>query len=188
MFGGDVPEARFYTLAIDSIDSAARAPAAPRTTLRLAVDDVKIAPEYRTDRLAYRESPYDIGYYGYHRWAAPPEALVRRALRERLAAAGLFASVEEATGGAADLRLEGVVEAIVEVDAKGRWSGRLALALALRDPARPEAILSRRYDVSRPAAAKAPIEVVKAIGAALDDAVAAFVADAEKALARRKSP
>jgi ABC-type uncharacterized transport system auxiliary subunit len=186
-FGASAPDAQYFTLDAGAAAApAAAGTASPRSPVRLAIEGFRISPEYATDRIVYRESPYQLGYYNYYRWAASPEILVRRALQERLDASGAFAAVEDAAGmSAPDLFLEGLVERIEEVDGGERWTARLVLELSLHPPAEKATIFRRRYDIARPAASRNPLEVVKAMSAATQDAATGFLADAEKALARR---
>jgi ABC-type uncharacterized transport system auxiliary subunit len=184
LFGGGVPETAYYTLHTETPAAEASATAAP---LRVHVNEFRVATEYKTDRLVYRESPYELKYYGYYRWAAPPEVLVRRKVREALAASKLFAAVDSNPATRADLEVDGFLERIEEVDAPAGWSGRLALELTLRDPDDRVPLVERRYDLARPAAARNPLEVVKALSRALEDAMKSFIAETDKALARRKA-
>jgi ABC-type uncharacterized transport system auxiliary subunit len=180
-----VPDTAYYTLHYD-VPTAAKNGAPPRFPIRVAVEEFRIASEYRTDRIVYRESPYELGYYNYYRWAASPEVLVRRKVREHLAASNLCAAVEDATLVRPDLYLEGRIERIEEIDADERWTAHLVLELALREPGEKLPLLTRRYDLTREAASRKPLDVVKAMSALLAEASRAFVAEAEKALARRK--
>ncbi len=181
--GGDVPGTSYYTLHYDV--PAVRGE--PRFPMTLGVEDFHVATEYRTDRLVYRESPFEVGYYNYYRWAASPEVVVRRKVMEHLVASNLFAAVEDArTAAHMDLSLEGNLERIEEIEGKDLWSAHLVLELVLSAPEKPP-ILRRRYDLTRDAAERTPLEIVKAMSGALEEAMRAFVAEAEKALARRKT-
>src|SRR5437879_2025832 len=49
------------------------------------------APDYlRQGRIVYRETPEQIGFYDYHRWAADPGAAVTTAMIDALRSARLF--------------------------------------------------------------------------------------------------
>jgi ABC-type uncharacterized transport system auxiliary subunit len=185
---GTSPETRYFTLyAPPPAAAGAARPAAARYPARVAVLDLKVAGEYKDDRLAYRPSPYEIGYYNYARWAAAPEVLVSRAVRERLAAAGLFAAVLPAgSGEPRDLVVDGRIDRLEEIDEPGGFTGRLALDLALREAPDAAPIFAARYEKARPMSERSPAAIARALSDALDEAIRDFLADSERALARRK--
>lgn len=45
------------------------------------------------NRILYRLSPVEMGYYEYERWAEPPEEMVTRTFSEALGSSGLFSKV-----------------------------------------------------------------------------------------------
>lgn len=53
----------------------------------------------RQGRIVYRESPDQIGFYDYHRWAADPGATVTTAHIESLRSANAFSTVAPYDGG-----------------------------------------------------------------------------------------
>jgi uncharacterized lipoprotein YmbA len=190
--GGPAPPVKHYLL------HAAEAPPAASRPLprRLVIGAFSAVEPYRTDRLVYRESPLTLGYYEEHRFALPPDALVRRFLRERIEARRLFASVvdeerERPAGG--DLVLEGTVLALEEVAGEDVWSAAVDIELAVRevraDPADGSGgglvepgppIVRHRIRKTRAAREKTPLAFVEAASLAIDegiDELATLVAD-----------
>ncbi len=161
--GGKIPETHYYDL-----PSAARGRAGSGPIL--AVAPLEVDEPYDDDRIVYRENPYRVDYYDYHRWSASPGALVSRHLERALAASGRFAAVlrdEDARGVA--FVLGGRLLALEEVDlGKRRWIGRVALELALRDAASGDVVWTRRVELSEPVDRRSPEGVARALSRALD--------------------
>lgn len=155
----------------------------------VAVRDVTIASEYRTDRLVYRPSPYEVGYYNYARWAIAPEANIRRALRRALSESRLLLPLEEtvaAEQGAAFI-LETHVDRLDEARAgPDAWEAHLSISFKLIERETKELAVFHQADIRRPVETRAPLAIVRALSEALDEAVAAFLEKADRFLARRK--
>jgi hypothetical protein len=145
------PTMRYYVLSVPATPPL-RLPA-PVRVLAVTAD-----PVYATDRLAYRVSPFRLGYYTYRRWAADPRDIVASAMRDYLARAA------PAEGGA-PFEVEGRIRRIEEVDEPGGWSGALTLDLRIRREGRT--VLEHSYAEEVPAGARSPEAVVAAISRAL---------------------
>ena len=77
-------------------------------------------PAYlRQGRIVYRESPEQIGFYDYHRWASDPGQVVTTAMVDALRSAGIFSTVGIYDGQEhAPYLLQGRLERLDEVDYK----------------------------------------------------------------------
>jgi uncharacterized lipoprotein YmbA len=64
-----------------------------RRTESVAVRRFDTANYIRQGRIVYRETPEQVGFYDYHRWAADPGATVTAAMIDALRSARLFAAV-----------------------------------------------------------------------------------------------
>ncbi len=170
-------EVRYFTPARPGASSAASpplagpAPAVPaRLQLRLGRVD---GASYLTQKMAYRDSANEVGYYETLRWTESPEAFVRRALER-----ALFEQhgVQEVVSGVAPA-LEIEVTAFEEVRAP-RHVVRVELTWKLRD--HRTVLVQRTVVVERPVADAADGElgnvVANATGEALAEAVEAVVA------------
>jgi ABC-type uncharacterized transport system auxiliary subunit len=75
-------------------------------------------PQYlRQGRLVYRQTPAEIGFYDYHRWAADPAATVTTAVIDSLRSSQLFAFVRTYDGqGQPDYLMSGRLERLEEID------------------------------------------------------------------------
>lgn len=158
-----MPETRYYDLPSAARGQVGRGPV-------LAVEPLEVDEPYDDDRIVYRENPYRVDYYHYHRWSASPGALVSRHLERALAASGRFAAVlrdDDARG--VTFILGGRLLALEEVDvSRQRWLGRVALELALRDAATGAVVWTRRVEVSEPVDRRSPEGVARALSRALD--------------------
>ena len=112
--GGKIPATRYYALDL---------PAAPQQTpsdaLRntLAVMPVRATEMLEQDRIVYRPTREEVGYYEYHRWAEDPRTSIRNALMARLRQTGAFATVAPFDGRTkADFLLRTRIDRLEEVD------------------------------------------------------------------------
>ncbi len=100
----------------------------------LAVESLEVATPYDQDRLVYRErtEATEVGFYAYHRWAAPVGRLAQTALIEGLAGTPGIAAIR-ARGSNADFDavLAGRIVYIEEVGA-GAQEARASIELTLR--------------------------------------------------------
>jgi ABC-type uncharacterized transport system auxiliary subunit len=86
---GDFTPIRYYS--VDSLPVSV-APAARSWPIPLGVRPFTAATRYR-DRILYRLSAVEVGFYQYDRWVEPPEEMVTRVLIAALSTSGLFRQV-----------------------------------------------------------------------------------------------
>jgi ABC-type uncharacterized transport system auxiliary subunit len=86
---GDLTPIRYYS--VDSLPINIT-PVARSWSMTLGVRPFTAATRYR-DRMLYRLSVVEIGFYQYERWVEPPEEMVTRVLSTALGASGLFRQV-----------------------------------------------------------------------------------------------
>src|SRR5262249_61630375 len=90
----------------------------------VAVRKFETAASLRQGRMAYRESPNEVGFYEYDRWAADPSATVTTAFIEALRSSGLFSRAESYDGhDKPDYLLTGRLERLDEIDYGGGGRG-----------------------------------------------------------------
>jgi uncharacterized lipoprotein YmbA len=98
----------------------APAPATDRSKPILGVAAVRefSAPEFlREGPIAYRQSPEQLDFYNYHRWAVDPRRLVTTAMARELQTRGLFQSVDVFDGrGTPEYLVTGTLDHLEEVD------------------------------------------------------------------------
>lgn len=104
--------------------------------LKIGVEPFSVDPPYDQERLVYRigaGSP-EVGFYAYHRWAAPLGRLVAVAMAAGLRGTpGIAAIAPVAAGDDYEAVLSGRVVYLEEVDMPSGQVARMRLDLKLRD-------------------------------------------------------
>jgi ABC-type uncharacterized transport system auxiliary subunit len=175
-------EVRYFTpahadAAAGSATLAGPAPGtAPALELRLGRVD---AASYLREKIAFRDSEHEVGYYETLRWTETPDAYVRRALGR-----ALFQQhgLEEVVSGIAP-QLEVELTAFEEVRAPHHVV-RVEMTWKLRD--HRNVLLQRTLAVEKPVDDAAPGAIAVAMGHALDEAVESIATDVVAALARAR--
>jgi ABC-type uncharacterized transport system auxiliary subunit len=150
--------------------------AAPALELRLGRVD---AASYLREKIAYRDSDHELGYYETLRWTEPPDAFVRRALARALYQQH---GLEEVVSGVAP-QLEVELTAFEEVRAPHHVV-RVEMTWKLRD--HRNVLLQRTVLVEKPVDDADPGAIAPAMGAALDEAVETIVTDVVAELTRAR--
>ena len=130
---GSTPTTHYYVLAPTAVTSP---PAPASEGLRIAVEPFTVDPPYDRDQLVYRlgADSLEVGFYTYHRWAAPLGDLVALSLAEGLQGTPGIRSIEPwSSSGEYDALLRGRVLYLEEVDTPGSQEARLRLELRLVD-------------------------------------------------------
>ena len=163
--GGKLPETRFYLLAAPAANPA---PATSPGDLAIALEPFDTDPGYDDDRIVFRSTAYRMDYYQYHRWSAPPGAMIGNYLEQALENSGKFRSVARELSADAPAVLGGRVIAIEEIDAsKTSWRGRIVIELTLSDARTGLVLWTEQYDESEPLTAQTPEGLARALSAAM---------------------
>lgn len=127
--GASAPPTHYYAL-----DLPRPAPATTGLAHTAVLMPIRAGEIARQGRIVYRESPHEVGFYEYHRWAEDPEDSVAEALASELLARGTFASVTPFDGRTqADFILRGELRRIEEIDYDGPVKASVEIALELVD-------------------------------------------------------
>jgi ABC-type uncharacterized transport system auxiliary subunit len=185
--GGSTPQVRYYQLAAQS--SAAAPADKPKSDKVLVVEALASDGAYDDERIVYRNNPYRLDYYNYHRWVATPGVLVGGYLEKALARTGDFKAVLREQTADTSLVLGGRINAIEEVDRDPKhWVGRISLELTLTDPKTGDVVWAQPFEETEPLPEQNPEGLAKAISAALDRiATRAAPVIAEHAAAKQAS-
>jgi ABC-type uncharacterized transport system auxiliary subunit len=113
--GGKIHYPHYYALEIPP------APKAPETGMRLpatvAVRRFETPSYLRQGRIIYRQSPMELGFYEYHRWADDPAVMVTSGVIDALRASQLFSFVKPYDSqGRQDYLMSGRLEQLEEID------------------------------------------------------------------------
>ena len=113
--GGKMPATHYYTL-----DLPSPPPAAERLEHTAVLMPVSVGQVIGQSRIVYRESPEEVGFYEYHRWAEDPEESVASALTRAMLARGTFATIVRYDGRSeADFVLRPELRRLEEIDYGG---------------------------------------------------------------------
>jgi cholesterol transport system auxiliary component len=164
---GEVPVRRYYDPVAEAPDAAAPGGAAPAQNVELRLGRVS-AGESIDQRVMFRDSPHELGFYEDRAWTERPEVYLRRELTRALYQdRGLRSS--ERTGGPT---LEVELVSFEEVKAPAHV-GRVRVALQLSDPRGMS--LQQTVSVDRPVQEARPEKQGGAVAQALGEALRAAV-------------
>ncbi len=114
---GKVRYPSYYTL---SVPAPPDPPVQEGTHTSLAIREFRAPGYLRQGAIVYRESPEQVGFYNYHRWAMDPREFLTDAVADRLRASGNFAIVKKYDGHSdVEYILSGRLEKLEEVDYGG---------------------------------------------------------------------
>jgi len=160
--GGASPSIRYYRLAPVGADI-------PHTGDKvIVVESLASDAAYDDERIVYRNGPYRLDYYNYHRWSSPPGALVGGYLETALGRTGTFKAVVRDQTADAAMIVGGHITAIEEVDTDPKhWLGRIALELTLTDPKTGGIVWTQTFEETEPMSVQNPEGLARAISTAL---------------------
>lgn len=172
-----VPPTRYYKLDIPP----APASAGPSVPVSLRIEPFRTTSLLRQDRIVYRPSPVEVGYYEYHRWAEAPNDSVTRALADQLTKRRVFQSIKVSDAGEkADYVLRGTIDQLQEVDYKGGVRAQVSISAVLEDPVQRQTIWSGTAAAETAVARRDVQAVVAAMGQASQQSLARLMADVTK--------
>jgi len=159
---GGVPETYYYTLAFEpdkkTTDGHAPLPFA------LGVQKFESEVIYDDDRIIYRDSPFEVKYYFYRRWVAPPRHLVTEKVVNYLSDSGLFEKVTTYPSPAnVKYVLSGRLLAFEEWDEPNNWYGKVVFTASLHEPTTQRVIWKSKFEHLQPVTKKIPAAVVEAL-------------------------
>jgi len=183
---GGVPETYYYTLAFDSAAQLNDG----HTPLPFALGVEKFQSEviYDDDRIIYRDSPFEVKYYFYRRWIAPPRHLISDKVVSYLSDAGLFERVTTYPSMVnVKYVLNGRLLAFEEWDEQNNWYGKVAFKVSLHEPLTQRVIWSDKFEHMQPVAKKIPAAVVEALSLSLKKCLEDLTQSLAKELSAQKT-
>lgn len=167
--GGVVPPTNYYVL---DLPAPSPAPAAAPLEHTAILMPIRVGGVIRQGRIIYRESPVEVGYYEYHRWAEDPQESVSRALREQILALGTFARLDHFDGRtAADYVLRGELRRLEEVDHGGGVRAAVEISLELVESETARVVWAGTAEKNEQVSASEVRSVVAGLSAAAEQAV-----------------
>jgi ABC-type uncharacterized transport system auxiliary subunit len=142
-------------------------------------------PAYlRQGRIVYRQTPEQIGFYDYHRWASDPGQVVTGAMMDRVRSAGVFSFVEAYDGQEnAEYLLSGRLERLDEVDYKNGVQVEVKLSAQLVNRKTGAVVWTGDRTTTTNVSQREVSSVVRAMDQATQKSVEQLVGDMKKQLA-----
>ena len=123
---GGVRYPKYYTL---NLPAPPDPPAEEGIRASVAVKEFQSPAYLRQGPIVYRNTPEEVGFYEYHRWAADPRKLVTSAVIDHLRASGEYAMVTTYNGSPEfDYVFSGKLEKLEELDYEGKVKVEVALS------------------------------------------------------------
>lgn len=138
---------------------------------------------YKGDRIVYRNSEYEVRFYHYRRWVAPPNKIVGEKTLEQFRSSGIFQKVVNLPSlTKVDFLLKGNIKAFEEWDEDNSWFGLVTIAFELKNNKTNETVWQNVISEKTQVLQKEPAEVVKAISESLKKVVEQAMQEIEKNL------
>jgi ABC-type uncharacterized transport system auxiliary subunit len=169
---------------------AAPTAAPPRSALGpLVVRELTCPPYLCEGRVVYREEPYRVGFYDYHRWAVNPSTALTRVLADRIRASSLFESVTVAGSPArAAYLLRGEIERLEEVDETTSVHALCTISAEIVDVKTGTVTWTGTLSARVPVQQRDVAAVVVALGVSAQTVADRLVASIASELSARRSP
>ncbi len=127
---GKIPKTNYYVLNLPAPQNPA-SDSLPYTAVLMPLSASRMLAQ---DRIVYRETKQEIGFYEYHRWAEDPRTSIESALLSQLRARGTFRSIVPFEGRTtADYIIRGRLERLEEVDYNNGVSVHVKISAELLD-------------------------------------------------------
>lgn len=173
---GSVPPTYYYRIHYDMPEHNSPAP----IPVTIGIEPFDSDVLYKGDRIVYRNSEYEVQFYHYRRWVAPPNKIVREAVLNQIRSSGVFERVVSPLE--ADYTLNGNIKSFEEWDENNTWYGLVSISFELRDNKTKEIIWQNTLSEKTPVSSKEPVEVVKAISESLKKVVGKAIQEIEENL------
>jgi ABC-type uncharacterized transport system auxiliary subunit len=161
-----IPRTHYYTLDMPHI-AQTQGTAIPRT---LTIQRFRADLVLMDERILYRESPDEVNFYEYHRWASPPADLATNYFIHRLKDSGVYSRVSGYNERApSDLMLRGQLHRFEEVDRGKEVFASVALELELTEAGTSASLWRGEADCTRPLESRDISGVVRGIHECLDE-------------------
>ncbi len=132
---------------------------------------------YESDKIVFRDSPYEAQFYHYRRWIAPPKKIVTEKVVDQFEVSGLFRKVVKIPSTTkVDYILRGNIEAFEEWDDGQNWFGVVTIDFTLENHVSKDILWRKVISKNNQVEKKEPIEVVKAISNSLNEVIKSSIA------------
>ncbi|RJR36514.1 MAG: hypothetical protein C4576_23730 [Desulfobacteraceae bacterium] len=162
----------------------------PSLPIVLKVARFSAAPPYETRNIIYREKPFALDAYVYHRWRSSPADLTTYFLSRDLKQSGLFLGVLPYDSGRdAMFELEGSVDEFLESDLDDGWEAVLTFSASLMESNQPDVskkiLFQKTYHAKKACSQKNPRALAEAMSRAMAELSAKVIMDVHSSLDNR---
>jgi ABC-type uncharacterized transport system auxiliary subunit len=170
--GGKIPPTNYYILDLPAPE-AKPADALPYTAVVMPFRGSEMLMQ---DHIVYRESPNQVGFYEYHRWAEDPRTTILRSLINQLRAKGTFNRVVPFEGRTnVDYVIRGQLEQLEEIDYGNGVSVEVKISAQLIDASTNRPVWSDTAEATSPVSTPEVRTVVEQMSSAMRTAVGRLV-------------
>ena len=142
---------------------------------------------YKGDRIVFRNSEYEVQFYHYRRWVAPPNKIVQESVIEQFRASGVFERVVTSTVPVnAGYILKGNIKSFEEWDEGDSWYGLVSISFELQNKETKKIIWQNSLSERTPTSKKEPTEVARAISESLKKIVEKAIREVEEKLSSQQ--
>jgi ABC-type uncharacterized transport system auxiliary subunit len=166
--GGPIPKTNYYKLHLPE-PAIAPAGALPATAV---LQTLQASPMLTQDRIVYRPSQEEVGFYEYHRWAEDPRTTITNSLLGHLRQRGTFSQIVLFDGRArGDYMIRGRIERLEEIDFGGGVSVRVQLSIEMIDAESRKPVWQKTAESSSAVSVGEVRDVVAQMSAAVNKSV-----------------
>ncbi len=182
------PDVDYYVLDYEAPDLPRLEPL--QVVLRL--ERFSVAPPYNTERIVYRDGPFRLDAYNYHRWRANPGDLASFFLNRDFRDSGLFRMVLPLkTRFQGTYVLEGTVDELYERDTETGWQAVIGLSVSVMAEGEPDlskrVLLQKSYRVMENCKANNPAAFTEAASSAMRRISGELILDVYHAVKQRRA-
>lgn len=176
---GGVPPTYYYRIHYDMPGHNSPDP----LPVTIGVEPFAADVPYKEDRIVYRDSEYEVRFYHYRRWVAPPPRMVTKTVLEQFQSSHVFDRVIGFPSQArVDYVLRGNIRAFEEWDEAGEWYGHVSIAFELQDRETGQVLWQKDISEKTKAQKKEPVAVVEAISESLRKVVERAIGEVQQNL------
>jgi uncharacterized lipoprotein YmbA len=156
-----------------------------RRSVAVAVRRFETADYIRQGRIVYRQTPHEIGFYDYHRWATDPGATITTAMIDALRSAHLFSAVVPYDGQEKqECVLSGRLARLDEVDYGGGVRVETRLVAELVNPRTGDILWTGEASDTSDIETRTVASVVGAMSHAVETSIARLIASMDQQVPR----
>ena len=177
-----IPDVHYYM--IDTLQEEIEIEEA-KYDMILGIEKFKSDRAYEGDRIVYRDTPYEVKFYNYHRWInSPPEIVTEKAI-EQFTMSRLFKQVVAAPHfSRIDYLVRGSIKAFEELDEGNEWYGHVKIHFELVNLKDHSLIWQNILTQKIKASQRKPIEVVRALEMSLRSCLNEAIAEIDQVLSK----